>query len=78
MTPQPDPNVSRRYAHFRKDAARIAMVSADYDEAKREASFQHSVTIRIWERKWKLKAGQLRHFRANRPRLKNPIPSMEW
>ena len=66
---------------FGEQTAQVAMVNADYDLAKEEAvgsGRPHTVTIRIWERRWKLKAGQLLNFRANLPRKKTPVPDMEW
>ena len=57
--------------------AKLAMVNADFEDAKSEAiqsATPHSVSIRIWEKRWKLKRGQLANFRANLPRKKTPLP----
>lgn len=64
-------------SHRDKQSAYLAGVNADYEIAKQEArasGFHHTVTVRIIERRFKLPAGQLLHFRANLPRRKTPVP----
>jgi len=47
----------------------VALANADYEDKKQ--SGEHT-TFRMIERHWKLKAGELSHYRANRLRRKDP------
>ncbi len=47
----------------------VALANEYYETMRREDN-SHTLSINILERRFKLKAGQLRHFRANRKRRK--------
>ncbi len=49
---------------------RVALANADYEE-RRAADPTHRFNMRKVEREWKLKAGQLKNYRANRRRRKD-------
>ena len=48
----------------------VALANADYEE-RRASDPTHRLNMRKVEREWKLKAGQLKNYRANRRRRKD-------
>ncbi len=56
-----------RTGNYEKKMERLLWANADY-EARRKADRSRSWSIRKVEREWKLPAGQLLNFRANRKR----------
>jgi hypothetical protein len=62
---------------WRQQTALVALANADYETSKveaRKAGHGHGVTVRMIERRWKVKAGQILNFRANLPRKKTLVP----
>jgi len=57
-----------KYLRKPEDIETVALANADYEDRKQSGEINN---LRVVERQWKLRAGQLRYYRANRNRRKD-------